>query len=66
MTRGDVFRMIKRRALASGIEVARVPCHTFRAIGIAAHEGPRTTKLYGPTNDMLTLNEIERTAVRLR
>jgi integrase len=51
-------------------------CHTFRATGItaylknggtiekaqqiAAHESPRTTKLYDRTQDQLTLDEIER------
>ena len=54
-------------------------CHTFRATGItaylenggtiekaqqiAAHESPRTTKLYDRTNDELTLDEIERIAI---
>ena len=53
--------MIQRRATALGMK-ARVGCHTFRATGItaylngggtlenaqamAAHESPRTTKLY--------------------
>ncbi len=51
-------------------------CHTFRATGItaylenggtienaqaiAAHESPRTTKLYDRTSDPITLDEIER------
>jgi integrase/recombinase XerD len=51
-------------------------CHTFRATGItaylenggtieneqniAAHESPRTTKLYDRTADEITLDEIER------
>jgi integrase/recombinase XerD len=51
-------------------------CHTFRATGItaylenggtiehaqaiAAHESPRTTKLYDRTSDLITLDEIER------
>jgi hypothetical protein len=51
-------------------------CHTFRATGItaypenggmlekaqqiAAHQSPRTTKLYGRTTDEVTLEEIER------
>jgi integrase len=53
--------------------------HTFRATGItaylenggtienaqaiAAHESPRTTKLYDRTSDELTLDEIERIAI---
>jgi site-specific recombinase XerD len=75
ITRVDVFRMIRRRALAAGLS-DRVCCHTFRATGItaylsnggtiekaqqiAAHESPRTTKLYDRTNDEMTLDEIER------
>jgi integrase/recombinase XerD len=76
MTRTDVFRMVKRRAIACGIGIERICCHTFRATGItaylenggtiehaqaiAAHESPRTTKLYDRTNDTITLDEIER------
>jgi site-specific recombinase XerD len=75
MSRTDVFRMIKRRALAAGL-AGSTCCHTFRATGItaylknggtiekaqqiAAHESPRTTKLYDRTQDQLTLDEIER------
>ena len=56
--------MIRRRAAAAGI-AAEIGCHTFRATGItaylanggalehaqemAAHESPRTTKLYDRT-----------------
>lgn len=75
ITRVDVFRMIRRRALGVGLS-DRICCHTFRATGItaylsnggtiekaqqiAAHESPRTTKLYDRTNDELTLDEVER------
>ena len=75
LNRTDALRMIKRRALAAGLPVA-VCCHTFRATGItaylenggtienaqaiAAHESPRTTKLYDRTSDEITLDEIER------
>jgi len=78
LNRTDALRMIKRRALAAGLPVA-VCCHTFRATGItaylenggtienaqaiAAHESPRTTKLYDRTSDELTLDEIERIAI---
>jgi integrase len=64
MTRTDVLRMVKRRALAAGLPSSTC-CHTFRATGItaylenggtienaqalAAHESPRTTKLYDRT-----------------
>ena len=78
MTRNDAFRMIKRRALAAGLPGSTC-CHTFRATGItaylenggtieraqqiAAHESPRTTKLYDRTNDEITLDEIERIVI---
>jgi site-specific recombinase XerD len=75
MHRIDVFRMIRRRAEAAAID-ADISCHTFRATGIttylenggtiehaqqiAAHESPRTTKLYDRSNDTITLDEVER------
>jgi integrase/recombinase XerD len=78
MTRTDVFRMVQRRAADAGLTTA-VCCHSFRATGItayledggtlehaqqiAAHESPRTTKLYDRTNDQITLDEIERIAI---
>ena len=33
------------------------------AQGIAAHESPRTTKLYDRTSDEITLDEVERIAI---
>jgi site-specific recombinase XerD len=78
MTRNDVLRMIKRRAKNARLPAA-ICCHTFRATGItaylenggtienaqaiAAHESPRTTKLYDRTADDLTLDEIERIVI---
>ena len=75
MGRRDVWHMIRRRAESIGLP-ARTCCHTFRATGItaylenggtiekaqtiAAHESPRTTKLYDRTSDEITLDEIER------
>lgn len=75
MYRSDVLRMIKRRAENAGLP-ASTCCHTFRATGItaylenggtienaqaiAAHESPRTTKLYDRTADEITLDEVER------
>lgn len=75
MTRNDAFRMVKRRAVAAGLPPTTCN-HTFRATGItaylenggtienaqaiAAHESPRTTKLYDRTSDEITLDEIER------
>lgn len=74
----DVQRMLKARARAAALTDAISP-HTFRATGItvylgnggtlekaqqiAAHESPRTTKLYDRTSDELTLDEIERILV---
>ncbi len=78
MTQPDAWRMIRRRAVVAGI-TAPIGNHTFRATGItaylgnggalehaqemAAHESPRTTKLYDRTNDEITLDEIERIAI---
>ena len=66
MNRVDAYRMIQRRAAELGMRI-KVGCHTFRATGItayleaggslenaqamAAHESPRTTKLYDRTGD---------------
>jgi site-specific recombinase XerD len=78
MTRNDALRMVKRRAIASGLS-GKSSCHSFRATGItaylenggtienaqaiAAHESPRTTKLYDRTSDEITLDEIEKIRV---
>jgi integrase len=75
MHRVDVYRTIRRRAAAMNFN-AKIGCHTFRATGItayleaggtlenaqamAAHESPRTTKLYDRTADVITLDEVER------
>jgi integrase len=75
MNRVDAWRMIQRRAAELGMRI-RIGCHTFRATGItayleaggtlenaqamAAHESPRTTKLYDRTKERLTQHEIER------
>jgi integrase len=75
MTQADAWRMIRRRAGAAGI-FAPIGNHTFRATGItaylgnggtlehaqsmAAHESPRTTKLYDRTKERLTQDEVER------
>jgi site-specific recombinase XerD len=78
MHRVDVWRMIRRRALAAGID-AEMCCHTFRATGITAylgnggalenaqamadHASPRTTQLYDRTGDEITLDEVEKIAI---
>jgi hypothetical protein len=57
----------------------KIGCHAFRATGItayleangtlenaqamAAHESPRTTKLYDHTDDEITLDQIERNSI---
>lgn len=75
MSQADAWRMIRKRAAAVGI-MAPIGNHSFRATGItaylanggalehaqamAAHESPRTTKLYDRTQERLTLDEVER------
>jgi site-specific recombinase XerD len=75
MNHADAWRMIRRRAAAAGIH-APIGNHSFRATGItayltnggalehaqemAAHESPRTTKLYDRTKERLTQDEVER------
>ena len=73
--RVETLAMIKRRAHKINLPET-ICCHTFRATGItaylsnggtlehaqriAAHESPRTTKLYDRTSDEVNLDEIER------
>lgn len=75
LDREDAFHMIRRRARQAGIET-KIGCHTFRATGItiyltnggdlekaqqmAAHESPRTTKLYDRRSDVVSLDEVEK------
>jgi site-specific recombinase XerD len=75
LDREDAFHMVRRRARQAGIET-KIGCHTFRATGItiyltnggdlekaqqmAAHESPRTTKLYDRRSDVMSLNEVEK------
>jgi site-specific recombinase XerD len=75
MAQSNAWRMIRKRAAAAGI-AAEIGCHTFRATGItaylanggalehaqemAAHESPRTTKLYDRTKERLTQDEVKR------
>ena len=75
MSQSDAWRMVQRRVRDAGIPTA-VCNHTFRATGItayldnggalehaqsmAAHESPRTTKLYDRTQERLTQDEVER------
>jgi site-specific recombinase XerD len=78
MWQQDAYRMVQRSAKAAGIKT-RIGNHTFRATGItayldnggslenaqamAAHESPRTTKLYDRTDDRITLDEIEKISI---
>jgi site-specific recombinase XerD len=78
MHRVDAYRMVRRRAAEAGFK-QKIGCHAFRATGItayleaggtlenaqamAAHESPRTTKLYDRTGDEITLDEIERITI---
>jgi site-specific recombinase XerD len=78
MRQEDVFRMIRKRAAEAGVKT-KIGCHSFRALGIttylehggtlekaqqmAAHESPRTTKLYDRTTDVVTLDEVEKIVV---
>ena len=78
LDRRDALRMVQRRAAAAGLP-GDTCNHSFRASGItiylsnggtlekaqqiAAHESPRTTKLYDRTSDAVTLDEIERIVI---
>ncbi len=78
LLQSDVWRMIRRRAAAAGIET-EIGCHTFRATGItaylknggkleiaqqmAAHESARTTGLYDRRSDEISLDEVERIGI---
>jgi len=78
MSRSEAYRMIQQRATDAGA-FDPVSCHSFRATGItvylvnketletaqkiAAHESPRTTRLYNRTNDQLTLDQIDKISV---
>jgi site-specific recombinase XerD len=75
MHRIDAYQMVRRRTAEAGLN-GKLGCHVFRATGItayleaggtlenaqamAAHESPRTTKLYDRTGDQITLDEVER------
>jgi integrase len=78
MHRVDAYQMIRRRTAEAGYKI-KLGCHVFRATGItayleadgslekaqamAAHESPRTTKLYDRTDDAITLDEVERITI---
>jgi integrase/recombinase XerD len=76
--RGDVWRMVRRRAFDAGIETP-IGCHTFRATGItdyltnggrievaqrmAGHSNAKTTGLYDRRNDDISVGEVERIGI---
>ena len=78
MNRVDAWRMVQRRAAAARL-IVHVGNHSFRATGVtaylnnggtlenaqlmAAHESPRTTKLYDRTGDEIALDEVERITI---
>ena len=78
MHRVDAYEMVRRRTAEAGFK-GKLGCCVFRATGItayleaggtlenaqamAAHESPRTTKLYDRTGDEITLDEVERIAI---
>lgn len=78
MLRGDVWRMVRRRASDAGIETP-IGCHTFRATGItdyltnggrievaqrmAGHSNAKTTGLYDRRNDDVSVGEVERIGI---
>ena len=78
MLQQDVYRMIRKRAAAAGIET-EIGCHTFRSTGITAylknggrlevaqqmagHESSRTTGLYDRRGDEVSLDEVERIGI---
>jgi integrase len=75
LNRYNAWAAIRKRARNAGF-LTPVGCHTWRATGVtvylenggrlehaqqmAAHESPRTTKLYGRTKDEITIGEVER------
>jgi integrase/recombinase XerD len=78
MHRVDAYQMVRRRTVEAGLK-GKLGCHVFRATGItayleaggtlenaqamAAHESPRTTKLYDRRGDNVTLDEVERIGI---
>ena len=78
LLQSDVWRMVRRRALAAGIKT-KIGCHTFRATGVSAylknggklefaqrmsaHKSSRTTGLYDRRDDEVSLDEVERIGI---
>ena len=80
LDRRSILKLVEKRASASGI-VKRVCCHSFRATGIteymnaggtieiaqqiAGHKSSSTTRIYDRSQDLLTIEEIERVQIGL-
>jgi integrase/recombinase XerC len=78
LPQANAYAMIRRRALAAGIET-KIGNHTFRATGITAylknggtlekaaamanHASTRTTQLYDRRRDEVSLDDVERVAI---
>ena len=78
LLRGDIWRMVRRRASDAGIETA-IGCHTFRATGItdyltnggrievaqrmAGHSNAKTAGLYDTRDDDISVGEVERIGI---
>lgn len=78
LPQANAFEMVRRRAIAAGIETA-IGNHSFRATGITAylrnggtleraaamanHSSTRTTQLYDRRSDEVTLDEVERVLI---
>ena len=78
LPQANAYAMIRRRALAAGIET-KIGNHTFRATGITAylknggtlekaaamanHASTRTTQLYDRRSDEVSLDEVERVVI---
>jgi len=78
ISRGDVWRLVRRRAADAGIET-QIGCHTFRATGItdyltnggrievaqrmAGHSNAKTTGLYDRRSDDINVGEVEKIGI---
>ena len=78
LDRRSILKLVEKRASASGI-VKRVCCHSFRATGIteymnaggtieiaqqiAGHKSSSTARIYDRSQDLLTIEEIERVQI---
>ncbi len=59
----DIFPIPPRQLGRAGLDYLENGGTIENAQAIAAHESPRTTKLYDRTADEITLDEVERIAI---